>query len=175
MMAQGATTMMAMDTAPAAERKAQLGQFFTPPAIAAFIAGLFAAMPEDTCRLLDAGAGIGSLSDAFLRRWLAGGLDCQRVAVDAFEIDKALHPKLADTLGKYRQYPGVSICIRGEDFIDAASDWLSGSLFASPLPAYTHAILNPPYKKIRSDSAHRAALRRAALTNVVASRSHLAV
>ena len=27
------------------------------------------------------------------------------------------------------------------------------------MPKYTHAILNPPYQKIRSDSAHRAALR----------------
>lgn len=165
-MADGATPIIATGTAPAAERKAQLGQFFTPPAIAAFMAGLFTAMPEDTCRLLDAGAGIGSLSNAFLRRWLVGGLGCQRVEVDAFEVDPALHPKLVDTLGQYRQYPGLSIRIRGEDFIDAASDWLSGSLFASPLPAYTHTILNPPYKKIRSDSAHRAALRRAGIETV---------
>lgn len=165
-MADGATPIIATGTAPAAERKAQLGQFFTPPAIAAFMAGLFTAMPEDTCRLLDAGAGIGSLSNAFLRRWLVGGLSCQRVEVDAFEVDPALHPKLVDTLGQYRQYPGLSIRIRGEDFIDAASDWLSGSLFASPLPAYTHTILNPPYKKIRSDSAHRAALRRAGIETV---------
>lgn len=166
MMADGTTTMIATGMAAAAERKAQLGQFFTPPAIAGFMAGLFTALPEDTCRLLDAGAGIGSLSDAFLRRWLAGGLRCQRVEVDAFEIDRALHPKLVDTLGQYRQYPSVSIHIHGEDFIDAASDWLSGSLFASPLPAYTHAILNPPYKKIRSDSAYRAALRRAGIETV---------
>jgi adenine-specific DNA-methyltransferase len=157
---------MAIDMAHSAERKAQLGQFFTPPAIAAFMARLFTAMTEDTCRLLDAGAGIGSLSDAFLRRWLAGGIDCQRVEVDAFEIDEMLHAKLVDMLGNYRQYPAVSIRIRGEDFIDAASDWLSGSLFASPLPTYTHAILNPPYKKIRSDSGHRAALRRAGIETV---------
>lgn len=166
MMANGATTMMATNTAPAAERKVQLGQFFTPPAIAAFMAGLFASGTEGACRLLDAGAGIGSLSDAFLRRWLAGGFTYQQVEVDAFEIDQALHAKLADTLGQYRQYPGVSIHIRGEDFIDTASDWLSGSLFASPLPAYSHAILNPPYKKIHSDSAHRAALRRAGIETV---------
>lgn len=43
---------------------------------------LFAVGTEDAFRLLNAGAGIGSLSDAFLRCWLAGGLDCHRVAVD---------------------------------------------------------------------------------------------
>jgi adenine-specific DNA-methyltransferase len=143
-----------------------LGQFFTPAAIAEFMAGLFAPGTEDACRLLDAGAGSGSLSDAFLRRWLAGGLVCQWVSVDAFDIDETLHPKLAETLRKYAQYPGVSVNIRSEDFVDAAADWLSGSLFASELATYTHAILNPPYKKIRSDSRHRTALRRAGIETV---------
>ena len=73
-MADGAITRVATGMVAAAERKAQLGQFLTRPAIARFMAGLFAAMTEDTCRLLDAGAGIGALSDAFLRRWLAGWL-----------------------------------------------------------------------------------------------------
>lgn len=39
--------------------------------------------------MLDAGAGIGALSYAFLRRWLAGRLACQRMAVDAVEIGGA--------------------------------------------------------------------------------------
>lgn len=54
------------------------------------MAGVFAVGTEDACRLLNAGARIGSLSDAFLRRWLAGGLAWQRVAVDAVEFDGAL-------------------------------------------------------------------------------------
>ena len=48
------------------------------------VAGLFVAERWDACRVLDAGAGIGALCDAFLRRWLAGGLACRGVAVDAF-------------------------------------------------------------------------------------------
>lgn len=149
-------------------RKSQLGQFFTPATTARFMASMFAAGTKDadTCRLLDAGAGIGSLSDAFLQRWLAGGFPCRRVEVDAFEIDSSLHPYLAETLGKYARCPDVSITVRSMDFVEAAADWLSGSFFASELPAYTHAILNPPYKKIRSDSAHRAALRRAGIETV---------
>lgn len=164
-MADSTTTRMATGMA-ASERKAQLGQFFTPAAIAAFMAGLFAPGTEDACRLLDAGAGIGSLSDAFLRRWLAGSFGCSQLEIDAFEIDSVLHPKLANTLGKFQTQPGVSYNIRGDDFVYAATDWLSGSLFAHALPSYTHAILNPPYKKIRSDSGHRAALRRAGIETV---------
>ena len=168
MFAEVERTRLAAAMAADPARKSQLGQFFTPATTARFMAGLFADRTEDAdiCRLLDAGAGIGSLSDAFLQRWLAGGFPCRRVEVDAFEIDSSLHPYLAETLGKYAQYPGVSVNLRSADFVEAAADWLSGSFFASELPAYTHAILNPPYKKIRSDSAHRAALRRAGIETV---------
>ena len=48
-------------------RKSQLGQFFTPERTAGFMAGLFPDGREFV--VLDAGAGIGSLSAAFLDRW----------------------------------------------------------------------------------------------------------
>lgn len=43
------------------KRKSQLGQFFTPVTIARFMADLFTQKANAQCRLLDAGAGIGSL------------------------------------------------------------------------------------------------------------------
>ena len=48
-----------------------------------------------------------------------------------------------------------------EDFILDASRCISGDLLypCSEIQGYTHAILNPPYKKIRSDSEHRQLLR----------------
>jgi adenine-specific DNA-methyltransferase len=45
--------------------------------------------------------------------------------------------------------------IRQEDFIAAAVESLRGDLFASPLPHFDCAILNPPYRKINSDSLER--------------------
>ena len=118
------------------------------------------------CRLLDAGAGIGSLSAAFLERWDAAGFDFQRVELDAFEIDDSLHSSLNQTLEKYNTNPGFIQRIRKVDFIHAAVDWLSGNLFAEELQKYTHAILNPPYKKINSNSSHRLALRRVGIETV---------
>ncbi len=50
-----------------AKKKSQFGQFLTPAATATFMAGLFPPS-GGVCRLLDAGAGIGSLSAAFLER-----------------------------------------------------------------------------------------------------------
>jgi adenine-specific DNA-methyltransferase len=147
-----------------AKKKSQFGQFLTPARTAAFMAGLFP--PADgICRLLDAGAGIGSLAAAFLERWRSGGLRFRRVEVDAFEIDGSLHAELAQTLSKYRNH-NFSAKLHGGDFIHAAVDALSAGLFAKPLPRYSHAILNPPYKKIGSNSAHRLALRRVGIETV---------
>lgn len=147
-----------------AKKKSQLGQFLTPERTAAFMAGLFPP-GEDICRLLDAGAGIGSLSAAFLERWRSGGLRFQRVELDAFEIDHSLHAELAQTLLKHHS-DKFSATVYGEDFIHAAVDALSGGLFATSLPRYSHAVLNPPYRKIGSDSSHRLALRRVDIETV---------
>ena len=148
------------------KRKSQLGQFFTPAEIARFMAGLFVKRTAGDCRLLDAGAGIGSLSAAFLERWASGGFDFQRVDVDAFEIDNSLHSYLARTLDKYKEYLNVGLTLRRDDFINTAVSSLSGGLFVEVVPKYTHAILNPPYKKIRNDSLYRSALRRVGIETV---------
>jgi adenine-specific DNA-methyltransferase len=153
---------LSKDTDP--KKKSQFGQFLTPAATAAFMAGLFP--PADgICRLLDAGAGIGSLAAAFLERWRSGGLRFERVELDAFEIDGSLHSELALTLSHYRN-DSFSATVHGEDFIHAATDALSGGLFVTSLPRYSHAILNPPYRKIGSSSAHRLALRRVGIETV---------
>lgn len=153
-----------------AKKKSQFGQFLTSARTAAFMASLF---PDSKgiCRLLDAGAGIGSLSAAFLDRWDAADFDFQRVELDAFEIDDSLHSYLNQTLGKYRHNPRFIPTIRKVDFIHAAVDWLSGSFFAEEFQKYTHAILNPPYKKINSNSSYsnssyRLALRRIGIETV---------
>ncbi len=148
-----------------ATKKSRFGQFLTPERTAAFMASLF---PDGTgdCRLLDAGAGIGSLSAAFLDRWRNGGLCFRRVAVDAFELDSALIDHLACTLDRYNHRGDFVAYIRQEDFILATVESLEGNLFSLPLDRYSHAILNPPYKKINSNSVHRLALRRVGIETV---------
>jgi adenine-specific DNA-methyltransferase len=140
------------------KKKSLFGQFFTPARTAVFMAGLF---PDGKglCRLLDAGAGIGSLSAAFLDRWIDSGFHFKRVEVDAFEFDNALEGHLSQTLDKYRCRKNFAYKIYTEDFIQSVVASLSGTFFSTPLPRYTHAILNPPYKKINSNSCHRQSLR----------------
>jgi len=146
-------------------KKSLFGQFLTSQNTAIFMAGLFPD-GEGVCRLLDAGAGIGSLSAAFLGRWRSGGFSFEQVSVDAFELDSALIEHLKKTLDTYNHKGDFTANIRQEDFIHAAVESLTGNLFIPPLERYTHAILNPPYKKINSHSAHRVALRRVGIETV---------
>lgn len=147
-----------------ATKKSQFGQFLTPARTAAFMANLFP-VTGGTCRLLDAGAGIGSLSAAFLHRWRSGALPFDRVELDAFEIDATLHSALIEVLSRDK-CNDLALNVRGNDFIQVATDALAGGLFAQTLPKYTHIILNPPYKKMSNQSAHRMALRRVGIETV---------
>ncbi len=132
-------------------RKSELGQFMTPSSAARFMASLFPACTLKTCRLLDAGAGVGALSCAFLDRWINGGFQFQDVQAYAYEIDDRLRSHLVEHLAAY---DGVTAHVSGEDFISS-----SNQLLFHGATDYTHAILNPPYKKINSHSAHRHELR----------------
>lgn len=128
------------------------------------MAGLFADVGGHCC-LLDAGAGIGSLSAAFLDRWLANNLHFDRVSVEAFEIDQKLHTHLSHAFEKYRYNRNFDAIVFGEDFIHASAETLCGERSPS-VNLYTHAILNPPYKKLHSHSAHRLALSRVGIETV---------
>jgi adenine-specific DNA-methyltransferase len=141
----------------AQKRKAEFGQFMTPSSVARFMASLFPSSTERVCRLLDAGAGVGALSCAFLDRWITGGFGFKSVEATAYEIDDKLREHLTRHLASYK-----NVCphIIAGDFIErATAEGLHGE-------GFTHAILNPPYKKINSNSTHRLALRSVGIETV---------
>ena len=147
------------------KHKTLYGQYFTSENTAKFMASLFSEI-SNSCRLLDAGAGVGSLSVAFIERWINGELNFDEVKVDAFEVDKRLHGYLSTSLGQYESSKDFSVNIWGNDFIDSAVSALSKNTASSSLPIYTHAILNPPYKKIKNTSTHRNLLRQVGIETV---------
>jgi adenine-specific DNA-methyltransferase len=141
-----------------AKRKSELGQFMTPSVIAEFMADMFAPLSKRNIRLLDAGAGIGSLTAAFAQR--AAEEKCKSLECDAWELDDLLRLDLQATLdesGSAAAKAGAQFGaeINGGDFILDFPNLFSLKKFKRP----THAILNPPYKKINSASLHRSALR----------------
>lgn len=145
----------------AQKHKAEFGQFMTPSSIARFMASLFPASTLQTCKLLDAGAGVGALSCAFLDRWAAGGFGFAKVEACAYEIDPALRIHLAQTLAAYDERLAVKSQILTDDFIEHAA-----MLCKRGQGGFTHAILNPPYKKINSHSEHRLTLRTVGIETV---------
>jgi hypothetical protein len=134
----------------------------TPSTVARFMASMFPPSTLQTCRLLDAGAGVGALSCAFLDRWASNdGLDFKRLEIKAYEIDNTLRTYLKTTLASYAARWPVTYEVSSGDFIwNAARKNLQG------LRPFSHAILNPPYKKINSASEHRLILRRVGIETV---------
>jgi adenine-specific DNA-methyltransferase len=143
------------------KRKSQLGQFLTPPSIANFMASMFSAPHSDSARLLDAGAGQGALTKAFIEhsQKIAGAY---RIEATAFEFDEEILPKLRDQLAMLREHTGSKCSLVEGDFIKEATI----QICSGRGPLYSHAILNPPYKKISSGSDYRSMLRAAGLETV---------
>lgn len=137
------------------KRKAALGQFMTPARVARFMASLFS-VRKGRVRLLDAGAGLGSLTAAFIERCGRNG-----VSVSAYEVDGWLAPHLRKTLNGYGNGTFEARVIM-RDFIEDAVSRIEDR----SKPDFTHAILNPPYKKINSGAAHRLLLRQVGIETV---------
>lgn len=149
-----------------AEKRSEFGQFMTPSAIARFMVSFFPDSKEDTCYLLDPGAGIGSLTMAFLERWKDKGFGFKYVHPCAFEIDEKLCKQLKHNLALFTRLYNVSSSINSGDFIELAVRLLTNDLFGQKFPIFTHAILNPPYKKINTQSRSRMLLRQAGIETV---------
>jgi adenine-specific DNA-methyltransferase len=150
-------------------QRAKLGQFLTPAGLAEFMASLFRRFPSTT-RVLDAGAGVGALLAATVAEACHRSSAPTRIEACTFEIEPLLVSYLRRTCRNCRsscEQAGVSFDARvvQEDFIQAAVDLVDPGLFAGSggVPGFTHAILNPPYKKLHSASAARVALRRAGI------------
>lgn len=151
------------------KKKSALGQFFTPSPTCMFMASLFEEI-SGPVRLLDPGSGPGSLTAAFIREAVARG-KASSIDVHTYDIESAIVPFLEETLecvGKEAKAVGCSLSHThfSGDFILEASERLAGGRFSREEEAYSHVIMNPPYKKIASSSEHRKALRAAGVETV---------
>src|SRR4030066_1563211 len=78
-------------------RRSQLGQFMTPTAIADFMVSLLTHWPQ-TVRLLDPGGGVGSLTESFAERFLAGAPAGASLEAHCYEIEPLLQDYLSDPM-----------------------------------------------------------------------------
>ncbi|HWU91558.1 MAG TPA: Eco57I restriction-modification methylase domain-containing protein [Kofleriaceae bacterium] len=142
------------------DRKRALGQFMTPEPVARFMASMFRRARPGPLSLLDAGAGFGALAAAALDRWRRGELGTGPMRVVAHELDERLRPHLEGVLARYRA-DGAEVRVLGGDYLAQAA-----AAIEAGRRELTHAILNPPYKKIAAASDARLQCRRAGLETV---------
>jgi len=138
--------------------RGKLGQFMSSSAVSVLLANMFENF-EGEQRLLDAGAGVGSLTAAFVETAIS-----QATSIDStcYELSEVMAQYLSDTL-----YHCSSHCASADvawsqnvvksDFIESAVNQLNAANFA---PVFNKAILNPPYLKISAKGTERALLRK---------------
>jgi adenine-specific DNA-methyltransferase len=148
------------ENSTAGGHRRERGQVFTPPQVARFMAGLFSTISSEYA-LLDPGAGVGMLTAAFCER-VRGLRSPRSITAHLFENDPTLTPLVKLNMQNCRRLlreagHSLEYVVHGEDFILASSHGLGGGeLFDQPEATikYNGAIMNPPYFKLRKDSAH---------------------
>jgi adenine-specific DNA-methyltransferase len=131
-----------------------MGQFFTPAPIASLLAGMFDP-PVGPARLLDAGAGVGSLTAA-----LAARADSEQwsatIETLAVEVDEDLIPALKETLSECETAARTISCrLDVADFIEWGCEQLRLGSSSVGAQRFELAILNPPYRKLNTASRER--------------------
>jgi Eco57I restriction endonuclease. len=137
--------------------RSKIGQFLTPVAIAQFMSSMFENGPHEV-RILDPGAGAGVLFAACVETMISQENRPLSITVVAYETDSSILPYLESTLKRCQSLSisnGIEFygTIKHEDFASAAIAETRDSLFVASGTRFTHVILNPPYKKINSQTA----------------------
>jgi adenine-specific DNA-methyltransferase len=151
------------------EEKSAFGQFFTPNAVAELMASMLTCQSPEI-RILDPGAGVGSLFTAAVTTFCLKENPPRHILVTAYEIDDKLLPFLESAMSQCKQlctdhgieFAGV---IKHNDFIESGVALLTEpeTLFTLNNEAseqFNCAVLNPPYKKIHSNWLERRLLRK---------------
>jgi adenine-specific DNA-methyltransferase len=155
--------MSVAEMSPARRRQGELGQFLTPLPVAGFMASLFEPLPP-VVRLLDAGAGAGALTAAVVAILSNQHPAVREVNATVYELDPQIQDQLSVTLHQCQGLAAeagirFTFAIHEADFIQEMSARLADDWFSAKAPAFDAAIVNPPYRKIGTDSAERQGLR----------------
>lgn len=132
-----------------------VGQFFTPPSVARFIAGLVKEAPSRV-RVLDPGAGAGILTAALCEELTRQGV--REIVAHAYETDDAALAELDVTLASCRstlEAEGrlLESHVHARDFV-LEGPLAERGLFGSDESLFDVVIMNPPYQKIARDSRY---------------------
>lgn len=131
-------------------RQAALGQFFTPARAADLIASMLRLDGlKGTVKVLDPGAGVGSLVVALVERLRRESPDLV-IDVTAVEMDPALTPVLSETLNDLTKTHDVAYHLVEGNYIE-----LAASRDESVSGPFDLVIQNPPYGKLGAEHPAR--------------------
>ncbi|NBH15531.1 DNA methyltransferase [Lachnospiraceae bacterium] len=149
-----------IESMPKKERK-KYGQFFTSKETAQFMAGLYIISKNTSIvRVLDAGAGSGILSCAFLER-LEQIDSVQTIELTCYENDKNILELLKENLQTCQSYSkkDIQVQIITDNYITSQYLDFNYMLGGNPNPQkYDFVIGNPPYMKISKDAPEATAM-----------------
>ncbi|MDY7021552.1 MAG: BsuBI/PstI family type II restriction endonuclease [Cyanobacteriota bacterium] len=136
----------------------QFGQYLTPAPIARLIAQQFNPL-SGHIKLLDPGAGIGSLTVAFVERVLSNSHNIESCLITAYEIEEQFLIPLEQSLKEccvalINQGIKADYCLYRQSFLEANLE-INLPLLSEFHPKFTHIITNPPYKKINNQSVEK--------------------
>lgn len=136
------------------EKRKEIGQFFTQPSIARFMAKLMDYNKKDI-KILDAGAGSGILTAALCEQCLKNET-IKNIHVDLYENNKGILPILEENMKYIKKQikktgRSFSYTIIEENFILYNSDFWNGKEKRNETDLYDVIISNPPYMKIRKN------------------------
>lgn len=141
-------------------KKQRLEQYFSSALLARLMASMLDYSQEEI-RMLDPGAGVGSLFAACAEEICGAERPPRSVSLLAYEVDPALWDSLDDSLGRVGEmYEGRGIRFSGRL---AKRDFVSDYSRGTAPGGFTHVIMNPPYGKINASSKPYEELRRVGL------------
>jgi adenine-specific DNA-methyltransferase len=144
------------------DTRGQKGQFMTPASVAPILSDMFRNL-DDEVKILDAGAGVGSLTASLVERALRD-FKPTGIYANAWELENVLAEKLNRTFSLCQEacdesQVNWSSQINQVDFIQHAIDTLKARKAGEETVTFNKAILNPPYLKIAAASKERKNLR----------------
>ncbi|WNJ95421.1 Eco57I restriction-modification methylase domain-containing protein [Vibrio ruber] len=142
--------------------RGQKGQFMTPAAAARILSNMFRDLNGEL-HVLDAGAGVGSLTTSLVNRALRD-FQPTSITANAWELENVLVENLNRSLDLCHEACDENQVLWSSevnqiDFIQNAVDILNARKAGKKTTIFNKAILNPPYLKISAASKERKNLR----------------
>lgn len=139
-----------LEQMPKEKRKA-IGQFFTSPETARYMASMFTPQNKEQLSILDPGAGSGILTAAIIER-LQDDYTVKHITVTCYETSEDVLPILKKNLEYIKSHSRIPV---DYEIIEQNYITSQGKAFeaAKPGKVYDLIICNPPYKKIMKNAA----------------------